>query len=175
MGREEYLERLRRALAGRMAAEEVERTVAYYAACLDEAGPEGEEARMANWGTPEELGARLLDDLGRKTLSPRGRKLLWGAIAGVLVLSAALWLVRLQPWAAPKGDRGSSDLTEPFTAVDVDLDSRCGRRGTSAAVRPTGPAQTIPSTPGWRRACSGWRAASGAGCTWTGATITRPR
>lgn len=122
MGREEYLERLRRALAGRMAAEEVERTVAYYAACLDEAGPEGEEARMADWGTPEELGARLLDDLGRKTLSPRGRKLLWGAIAGVLVLSAALWLVRLRPWAAPSGDRGSSDLTEPFTAVDVDLD-----------------------------------------------------
>lgn len=122
MLREEYLERLRRALGGRMAAEDVERTVAYYAACLDEAGPEGEEGRMADWGAPEELAEELLDRLGRKKLSPRGKKLLWGAIAGVLVLSGALWLGRLRPWAPQVGESGSSDLTEPFTAVEVDLD-----------------------------------------------------
>lgn len=121
MLREEYLERLRRALAGRMAADEVERTVRYYAACLDEAGPEADR-QMAEWGTPEELAEDLLDRLGRKKLGPRGRKRLWGGIAGILVLSGALWLVRLRPWAPQVGESGSSDLTDPFTAVEVDLD-----------------------------------------------------
>lgn len=122
MLREDYLERLRRALAGRMAAEDVERMVQYYAACLDEAGPEGEDGQMADWGAPEELAEELLDRLGRKKLSSRGRNVLWGAIAGVLVLSAALWLVRLRPWTPQVGESGSSDLTDPFTAVEVDLE-----------------------------------------------------
>ena len=38
MTREVYLQRLRRALAGKVSGEELERTVRYYAACLDEAG-----------------------------------------------------------------------------------------------------------------------------------------
>ena len=66
MTREVYLQRLRRALAGKVSGEELERTVRYYAACLDEAGPEGEEALMAEWGAPEELAERLRAAAGQE-------------------------------------------------------------------------------------------------------------
>ena len=122
MTRQEYLERLRQALAGHLAAEELERTMAYYTRCLEEAGAVGEEALMDTWGEPEELAGELLANLGHHRPGKKTRRWIWAGLAGVLILSAAFWVVRLRPWAPQAGSSGSSSLTESFDQVEVDLE-----------------------------------------------------
>ncbi len=129
MTREVYLQRLRRALAGKVSGEELERTVRYYAACLDEAGPEGEEALMAEWGEPEELAERLRAAAGHRRPGRWARAGIAAGLGAVLVLSAVLGLrhlggsgVRRVETASEDSVAGAFTLEDPFSAVDIEVD-----------------------------------------------------
>ncbi len=134
MTREAYLQRLRRALAGRVSGEELERMVGYYAACLDEAGPQGEEALMAEWGEPEELAGRLRAAAGHRRPGRWARVGITAGLCAALALSVALgvWYLGRSgsrgvetaagDTAAEAGPDGSFTLTEPYSAVDIEVD-----------------------------------------------------
>lgn len=92
MTRETYLQELWSALVGRISQEELERIMAYYEQCLDEAGPQGEAERMAQWGSPAELAARLAGSglpVLRRRPSGRAKAAVLAGLCGLLVLSGA--------------------------------------------------------------------------------------
>ena len=69
MTKQAYLQELRLRLSHRYGPKELERLMSYYTEYLDEAGPDGAPAVMAELGTPEELvrriaGEEVLPDAG---------------------------------------------------------------------------------------------------------------
>lgn len=62
MDRETYLQELRLRLSHRMREPELSRTVGYYEAYFDEAGPEGAQGVIQELGPPEELVRRIMGD-----------------------------------------------------------------------------------------------------------------
>lgn len=98
---EEYLAQLRALLTGRVAPDELERVLAYYADYFHEAGPEGAPKVAEELGTPAELVQRIL---GRERGAPdaggpppprekRGLGLLWTAVLALCAAPIALPLL----------------------------------------------------------------------------------
>lgn len=91
MGKQEYLAQVQVLLTGRMAPEEIARTLAYYEEYFDEAGPDRAAEIAEELGTPAELAHRVLGE-GRMVKPeevPRERRGLGGLWAALLALCAA--------------------------------------------------------------------------------------
>lgn len=95
MDRETYLQELRLRLSHRMREPALSRTMGYYEAYFDEAGPEGAQGVIQELGPPEELVRRLMGDEGTvpeaAEAAPKERK------SGL----GAMWTVILAICAAP--------------------------------------------------------------------------
>jgi len=69
MDKRTFIKELRRKLES-LPFEEREDAVSYYEEYLEEAGPEGEAEAIKNFGTVEEVAARIMGEKQRKTTSP---------------------------------------------------------------------------------------------------------
>lgn len=99
MTKQAYLQELRLRLSHRYGPKELERLMSYYTEYLDEAGPDGAPAVMAELGTPEELvrriaGEEVLPDAGWDE-GPRrsGPGAVWKVVLAICAAPIAIPLI----------------------------------------------------------------------------------
>ncbi len=105
MERAEYLAQLRALLTGRMAPEELERTLVYYEEYFDEAGPEEEARVIRELGDPAELVQDLMGERRERCSGPEageapvpvpdrgGRKTPWKILLAICAAPIAIPLL----------------------------------------------------------------------------------
>lgn len=120
MTKEAYLQGLWNALILRVDRAEAERLVTYYERTLAEAGAEGEARLMEQWGTPEELAARLCGVSDQRRRPDRRTRWTVGAVLCVLlaasIYSGARQISRWMDWGA---HRSVDVVTEAQTETTV--------------------------------------------------------
>lgn len=103
MTKQEFLQRLNRLLAD-VTQEEREEALRYYEEYFDEAGPEQEQAVLAELGSPEKVAAIIKANVPGSRIPPRYQTQSAGQAAGAAAGAAQYANPPQYPGAAPKSD-----------------------------------------------------------------------